>query len=73
MCPEAWYLERHRVARNHVAKARLTAGAQAHRRIGQRTGDLQVVAQIRLVLLAVIVLLIAWLALQVLGASGSLT
>jgi hypothetical protein len=56
-----------------VAEARLTAGTRAHHRIGQRTDDIQVVAQIRLVLLAAILVLIAWLALQVLGPSGSLT
>jgi hypothetical protein len=65
------YLERCGVAQNHLVEARLTAGTHAHRRIGQRTEGLQVVAQIQVVLLGVIILLIAWLALQVLSAGGS--
>ena len=66
-CPQAWYLQRRGVARNAVTEARLAAGTEAHRRIGQRTDDLQVAARLRRVLLAVIVLLIAVLVAHSLG------
>ena len=69
-CPEAWYLQRRGVARNDLAEARLAAGTHAHRRLGQRTDDLQLAATLQRVLLSAIVLLIAWLAVQLLGVSS---
>ena len=66
-CPEAWYLQRRGVARNDLAEARLAAGTHAHRRLGQRTDDLQLAATLQRVLLSAIVLLIVCLAVQLLG------
>ena len=67
-CPEAWYLQRRGAARDHAATERLMAGIHAHRRLGQRTDQLQLVRTMRRLLFVAIVLLIAWVALQLVGA-----
>jgi hypothetical protein len=54
-------------SRNDLAEARLVAGTHAHRRLGQRTDDLQLAAMLQRVLLFAIVLMIAGLAVHFLG------
>jgi CRISPR/Cas system-associated exonuclease Cas4 (RecB family) len=69
-CPQAWYLQRHHVARAPQALRRLKAGETAHREIGASLEQVRWLERLRTIVLGLVVLLAALVVLSWLGWTG---